>query len=160
MVLRFSTIFAIFSALVFVEARAFDFSDVEAFARKLGAKNYEEPGPIPSRLQALDYDGYRKIKNASGQALFEAEELPFRVELLHLGYLFKRPVEMNVISADAKEVVPISFDPTDFDYSRLDWGEAVTADDVSGYAGFRVRHPLNDGGEFDEILSALGASYF
>lgn len=139
----------------------FSFSNVEAKARALAEEPHENPAPLPNVLRSLNYDQYRAIETSDEGVLWEDRDRPFRIELLHAGYLFDRPVKMNVVSGDAGSVETIPFDRKWFDYSRLVVHEEFDDDAVDGFAGFRIRHPLNGGpSDFDEIGSFIGASYF
>ncbi|MFC7338933.1 glucan biosynthesis protein [Haloferula chungangensis] len=146
-------------------AFAFQFDDVESLARDLAQKPYrgkEDGATLPKSLELMNYDQYRAIKNRPEGRLWQEEGLPFRLELLHSGYLFKRPVKLHEVSGENGEVSEIGFDPQRYDYADL-----IVDDDpkswssLTGYAGFRIQHPLNGGSEqWDEIGSFVGASYF
>src|ERR1019366_10410185 len=52
---------------------------------------------LPKVLQQdnLDYDKYREIRFRRDRALWAADNLPFRVEFFHPGYLYEEPVHVN-----------------------------------------------------------------
>ena len=139
-------------------------ADVEARAKELASVPYAQPPSdeaLPAPLSDLTYDQYRAITNLPEGRLWQEDGSPFRLELFHPGYLFKRPVVMNEISSDGLEVRRIGFDPERYDYGSLVLEEEVDWKSLSGYAGFRIQHPLNGGPEqWDEIGSIVGASYF
>lgn len=157
-----------FSALLFATASGanepFGLAEVEAMARELSRSPYVEPQgneALPKPLTELTYDQYRAIKNRPEERLWGDEGLPFRIELLHPGYLFKRAVKMHEVSPDGLQVTPIGYDPAHFDSSELVLDEEIDWASLPGYAGFRLQHPLNGGPEqWDEIASFAGASYF
>ena len=127
-------------------------------AQNLSRKPYK---PVKSRLPKpflnLDYDGYRKIVWNPEQTLWKQDDLNFRMELFHPGYLFKEPVRINEFSDSHVQTVPFSSEL--YHYGDL----ALNPRKISRraeYAGFKLLFPLNDGNTFDEFLSFLGASYF
>lgn len=153
-----------FRTLSPVPAAAFGIEEVETRARELAMSPYARPSAeeaLPAPLRGLTYDQYRAIGNRPKGRLWQDDGSPFRLELLHPGYLFKRPVVLHEVSNDGAEVRPIVFDPERFDYGSLVLDEAVDWKSLPGYAGFRIQHPLNGGADqWDEIGSFVGASYF
>jgi len=142
-------------------AEPFSFATVVAEARRLAADDYQSPEPLPTVLRDLTYDQYRAIGTAEGGVLWADRDSPFQVELLHPGYLFKRPVRMHLVDVAGSTTTPLAFSDRYFNYDRLVVSEPIIADQVGGYAGFRIRYPLNGGPQdFDEIGSFVGASYF
>jgi glucans biosynthesis protein len=113
---------------------------------------------LPKILQQdnLDYDKYREIRFRRDRALWTAENLPFRIEFFHPGYLYQEPVHLNEFSAT--HVQPIRFVQDFFDYGKLDIADKIPT--KTGYAGFRVLYPLNKSDQLDELGAFLGASYF
>ncbi len=138
-----------------------DYEFISQKARVLSEKVYEAPPRLPKVLAGLTYDQYRAIHPAPDAALWKTEKLPFRVEFLHPGYLFKRQVKMNLISPADGTSVPVAFNANQFDYSTLVLEEDFSPAAITGFAGFRIQHPLHGVPEnFDEIGSFVGASYF
>jgi periplasmic glucans biosynthesis protein len=112
--------------------------------------------PRVLRQENLDYDKYREIEFRHDRALWAAEELPFRVEFFHPGYLYQEPV--RVYEFTATHVQPIRFVQDFFNYRALRIQNQIPVD--TGYAGFRLLYPLNEPNKWDEIGAFLGASYF
>lgn len=139
-------------------------AEVEAMARELAAEPYQAPigsAALPHPLLDLSYDQYRAIRMLPEGRLWPGEELPFRVELFHPGYLFKRPVAIHVISGGGSEIERVPFDPSRYDYGSLVLEDEVEWSTLAGYAGFRIQYPINGGPEqWDEIGAFVGASYF
>lgn len=130
-------------------------------ARALAEGEYVIPSELPGVLRSLNYDQYRAIQTAADAVIWEGTERRFRLELLHAGYLFQKPVRLNFVKPDRRTVVPLPFEKKWFDYSQLVVHEDFDESAVGGFAGFRIRHPLNGGPQdFDEIGSFIGASYF
>ena len=104
----------------------------------------------------LDYDKYRQIRFRREQALWTADNLPFRVEFFHPGYYYQEPVHVNEFTATHTQ--PIRFVQDFFDYGNLHIANQIPT--KMGYAGFRVLNELNATNRWDELGSFLGASYF
>ena len=113
---------------------------------------------LPDFLRAdkLDYDKYREIEFRHEKALWAAEDLPFRVEFFHPGYLYEEPV--HIFEFTLTHVQPVRFVQDFFNYRRLKFAKQVPAD--TGYAGFRLLNEVNEPGKWDELGAFLGASYF
>src|SRR5580692_159144 len=114
---------------------------------------------LPKVLRAdhLDYDKYREIRFRRDHALWAADNLPFRIEFFHPGYLYSEPVHVNEFTLTHTQ--PIRFMQDFFDYGKLtDLAGQIPA--KTGYAGFRILYPLNQTNQFDELGAFLGASYF
>jgi glucans biosynthesis protein len=112
--------------------------------------------PAVLRQDNLDYDKYRQIRFRRNQALWKIENLPFRIEFFHPGYLYQEPV--HVYEFTASHLQPIRFVEDFFDYGGLNIQNEIPAN--TGYAGFRVLNQLNATNEWDELGAFLGASYF
>src|SRR5450755_2318744 len=58
---------------------------------------------LPDFLRAgkLDYDKYREIEFRHEKALWSVDNLPFRVEFFHPGYLYEEPVRINEFTLNA-----------------------------------------------------------
>lgn len=113
---------------------------------------------LPDVLKAdnLDYDKYREIEFRHEKALWASDNLPFRVEFFHPGYLYQEPVHINEFTLTA--VQPIRFVQDFFNYRGLHIEKQIPAN--TGYAGFRLLCELNKAGKWDELGAFLGASYF
>ena len=67
-------------------------------ARELAAAGFEANlAPLPEPLNRLDFDAYRDIRFRPDRALLGSAGGPFRMQLFHLGFLYQRPVTVNVI---------------------------------------------------------------
>jgi glucans biosynthesis protein len=104
--------------------------------------------PVILSQENLNYDKYREIEFRHENAL--------RVEFFHPGYIYHEPVRVNEYTLT--HVQPIRFIQDFFNYRGLSIGNQIPAD--TGYAGFRLLHPLNNPDRWDELGSFLGASYF
>jgi glucans biosynthesis protein len=135
------------------------FDDIAGMARERAAKPFvSEPGQLPEELRPdkLDYDKYREIHFRHEKALWLKDELPFRLEFFHPGYLYQTPVSLNEFSST--HVQPIRFVQDFFDYGKTTLPKKVPAD--TGYAGFKLLYQLNNPNRWDELAAFLGASYF
>ena len=112
--------------------------------------------PKVLRQDNLDYDKYREIRFRRDKALWTEDDLPFRVEFFHPGYIYQEPV--HVYEFSATHVQPIRFVQDFFDYGDLKIQNEIPAN--TGYAGFRILYPLNRTNQLDELGAFIGASYF
>jgi glucans biosynthesis protein len=112
--------------------------------------------PKVLRQDYLNYDKYREIRFRRDKALWTAEDLPFRIEFFHPGYIYQEPVHINEFTST--HVQSIRFVQDFFDYGDLKIQNEIPAN--TGYAGFRVLYELNRTNQWDELGAFLGASYF
>lgn len=134
----------------------FGFEHVVNRAREIAAVAYE-PGPnLPEPLSRLDFDAWRDIRFRPERALLAQNGSPFRMQMFHPGFLFTRPVVVNVVRDGVATPVPYSANL--FDYGRVKFEKPLPVN--LGFAGFRLHYPLNDPRIFDELISFIGASYF
>ena len=111
---------------------------------------------LPDFLKNLNYDQYREIRFHQDKALWSEDDLPFRVDFFHPGYIYPEPVHINEFTATYTQ--PIPFDEDFFDYGNLKFKSEIPHD--LGYAGFRIRYPLNKTNQFDDLAVFEGSSYF
>jgi glucans biosynthesis protein len=113
---------------------------------------------LPKVLQQdnLDYDKYREIRFRRDKALWTEDDLPFRIEFFHPGYIYNEPVHINEFTATHTQ--PIRFVQDFFDYGNLNIANQIPS--KTGYAGFRILYELNATNRWDELGAFLGASYF
>src|SRR5215210_3586157 len=135
----------------------FRYEDVVRRARELAAAGFEANlAPLPEPLNRLDFDAYRDIRFRPDRALLGAAGGPFRMHLFHLGFLYQRPVTVNIVRDGVP--TPIAYQPQLFDYGRTKIERPLPVN--VGFAGFRLHYPLNDPRVFDELIAFLGSSYF
>ena len=135
----------------------FRFEDVVRRARDLAAAPFDARVPqLPEPLQSLDFDAYRDIRFRPDRALLATQGGPFRLQLFHLGFLYSRPITVNVIRDGVP--TPVAYQPQLFDYGRTRIERPLPVN--LGFAGFRLHYPLNTPRIFDELIAFLGASYF
>ena len=142
---------------------AFDFAELEARAKALSGAPYVEAGKLPPILSDLNYDQYRAIQRSSEGTLFAGakEPSPFVIEFFHPGYLYKKPVLINLVDPMTRQAHPFVFSKKYFNYSKLGLEESFGEEEISGFAGFKIAHPLSEGPmNYNEIGSFLGSSYF
>ena len=124
-------------------------------ARRLAAAPFDETQPpLPTPLAGLGFDDWRAIRFRPDKAFFPVGA-PFRMQLFHLGFLYTRPVVVNIVRQGAP--VPTPYATGLFEFGRVA-PDRAPAD--LGFAGLRLHAPLNDPRVYDELISFLGASYF
>src|SRR5262249_42276856 len=76
----------------------FGYQDVVRRPQDLAAPPFDSTiAPLPDGLATLDFDGWRDIRFKSDKPLLGQDGANFRLELFHLGHLYKRPVVVNVL---------------------------------------------------------------
>jgi glucans biosynthesis protein len=134
---------------------------IPTFVHELAEKLAREPhalAQIPgnSPLRHLTYDQYRDIRVDSQQAIWGAEPVPFRVDVLPAGFLFHEPVSVSLIEQGvARE---FTSKPDTFVLGPLVANQLANV--TIPLSGFRVRTTLNSRSIWDEFLVFQGASYF
>ncbi|WP_439813797.1 glucan biosynthesis protein [Zavarzinia sp. CC-PAN008] len=133
----------------------FRFEAVQALAENLAKTPFKDTRiQLPQQLKDVGYDLYRDFRFRKNRALFADQAVDFRLEFFHLGFLYDRPVEINVIrNGQPERIVP---DRSMFEFGGFK-GDPQTE---LGFAGFRIHYPLNKPDAWDELAVFLGASYF
>ncbi|MGO4707416.1 glucan biosynthesis protein [Microvirga sp. 2MCAF38] len=135
----------------------FRFEDVVRRAKEVSAAPYEAPPQqLPAPLNQLSFDDYRDIRFRPEKALLAGGGGPFRMQLFHPGFLYQRPVTVNVIRDGVPTPVPYQRELFDYGRNKIEKPLPVNL----GFAGFRLHYPLNTPKVFDELIAFLGASYF
>ena len=137
-------------------ARGFGPDDVVRRARELAAAPFDGSTPtLPGIVATLDFDAWRDIRFKTDKPLL-GQSSSFRLELFHLGHLYKRPVIVNILRDGIP--APIPYAPQLFDYGHNKMPEGLPVN--LGFAGFRLRFPLHAPHLWDEVVAFLGASYY
>jgi periplasmic glucans biosynthesis protein len=135
----------------------FDFEDVVRRARDLAAADFDQASPsLPEALSKLDFDAWRDIRFRPDKAFLATNGSQFRLQLFHLGFLYQRPVTVNLIRDGIPAPIPYTANLFDYGHTKFDKPLPVNL----GFAGFRLHYPLNSPKIFDEVIAFLGASYF
>ena len=123
----------------------------------LRRRSFDSASPaLPEALNKLDFDAWRDIRFRPDKAFFAANGSQFRLQLFHLGHLYRHPVTINTIRDGIP--TPIPYTANLFDYGRTKFDKPLPVN--LGFAGFRLHYPLNSPKVFDEVIAFLGASYF
>jgi glucans biosynthesis protein len=149
------------SAVLRAAGPGWDFEQVRKLAAERASRPFDDPPPaLPSCLTTLGYDELRCIEYRREQAIWHAENLPFRLMMYHLGGPhLPHGVALNVVAGG--ESRPLPFQPSYFLYHEI--AKKVLPSDltnVTQFAGVRALCRLNAPDRFDELISFLGASYF
>jgi glucans biosynthesis protein len=138
-------------------AASFGYEDVVRRARDLAAAPFDpRQNQLPEALAKLEFDTWRDIRFKPDRALLASAAGPFRMHMFHLGFLFQKPVTVNIVRDGVGTPVPYS--PQLFDYGKNRFEKPLPVN--VGFAGFRLHYPLNDPKIHDELIAFLGASYF
>ncbi|MGL5138880.1 MAG: glucan biosynthesis protein [Beijerinckiaceae bacterium] len=130
--------------------------DVIRRARDLAQQPWQAPATLPETLARLDFDAWRDIRFRPDRAFLGQQGSLFRLQAFHPGFLYTRPVTVNLIRDGVP--APIPYAANLFDYGRNRFERPLPVN--TGFAGFRLHYPLNDPRVHDELISFLGASYF
>lgn len=121
----------------------------------------QSPSSLPeideeSPLADLAYDEYQRISFDTNAAIWARQDRNFMIDLFHPGFLFTRPVNINLVVNGVSRRVLYTTDI--FHYEEP--VEEVKEYEAEGYSGFRVYHPINSDERYEEFLAFQGASYF
>lgn len=135
------------------------FDNIQSRARDLANKPYVAPNrdALPAWMNNLSYDQYRDIRFNQNQALWGADNLPFRAMFFHPGYLYREPVILNEFTKSHQQQIRLA--EAYFNYGPLIQKHGDLPPD-GGFAGFRLHAPLNNPEVFDELIALQGASYW
>ena len=111
---------------------------------------------LPEELNKLSFDQWRQIEFKDSRALLGGNGSLFHLELFHLGHLYKRPVVINTVRDGIP--TPIPYQASQFAYGSTRFAKPLPVN--LGFAGFKIRSPLNEPKTFDEFISFVGSSYF
>lgn len=135
-----------------------DFETIESRARDLSNQPWSPPqARLPGWMTGLTYDQYKAIEPEPGQALWAAENLPFRALFFHPGFQFNRPITLNEVTATHRQ--QIRFSQTYFRYGDL-VGDHSGPELDAGFVGFKLLTALNRPEAFDELVSFQGSCYW
>lgn len=139
------------------ETVSFSFDWLVGEAERLASLDYESGSDdVPEDVANMTYDQYRDIRFKTQAAIWADQPVQFRLDLLHLGFVYKEPVQIALVE-DGK-VREIPFAPDLFTYGPL--VEPPERPEGLGFSGFRARYPINSPDLFDEFVVFQGASYF
>jgi glucans biosynthesis protein len=146
-----------FSSLSAAQQPAFTFETVQQQASQLAGAAYKAPAEaLPKGAENLDYDQYRQIRFKRDRTLWRGEGLGFEMQVLPTGWLYKVPVEINIV--DEGQARPLEPDNGFFDLGAA--AGKLAPDARFGFSGFRLLAPMNRPDLFDEVIVFQGASYF
>jgi len=141
----------------------FDFSQVVALAKRRADKAHEARElQLKPPFAGLAYDAYRSIRYRRDIALFQQRDLPFSLDLLPPGNVYKRPVAILIVRDGQPTPIAFSSDYFQFapDFGFPDGAAPPNAGEGLAFSGFRLRFPLNSPDVMDEVAVFQGASYF
>ena len=80
----------------------------------------------------------------------------YRMQLFHLGFLYQRPVTVNVLRDGVPTPVPYQRELFNYGRNKIERPLPVNL----GFAGFRLHYPINTPKVFDEVIAFLGRKLF
>jgi periplasmic glucans biosynthesis protein len=135
----------------------FTFDTLLADAQRRAATPYSpQHNRLPAGLDKLSPEQYRSIRFNPDAAIWRAEELPFRIDLLRASSNLQTTVTVSTVeNGVAQDVVAT---PAMF---QMESAFPAQLGKVSlPLSGFRVRNRINSNKIWDEFLVFQGASYF
>jgi len=72
---------------------------------------------VPEPFNTLGYDQYRDVQFRGDRSFWINEKRGFALDLLHAGFIYEMPVEINVVEDGI--VKPVTYDPGFFDFAGL-----------------------------------------
>jgi glucans biosynthesis protein len=143
------------------EARAadngFSFDTVLAEAKRRASVAYvPQRGSMPAWLDRLSPDQYRSIRFDPDEDIWRSDDLPFRMELLSVGFNFQTTVTISIVeNGQARDLIGTP--------GMFVFGANLPAPPTKAtvpLSGFRIRSHINSKKVWDEFLVFQGASYF
>lgn len=126
-------------------------------AETLAQTEFAAPGAsVPDAFKSLSAEQYRDIRFRTDQAVWRPDRLDFEVQLLPMGWLYDKPVEIWLV--EGGEARQLKADGSMFQFGKL--LENAPPEAPFGFSGFRIHGPLNRSDLNDEYVVFQGASYF
>ena len=141
----------------------FTFDTLQAEAKRLAAAPYSpQHSSLPAGLDKLSPEQYRSIRFDPDAAIWRAEKLPFRIELLRAGNNLQTAVTVSTVEDGVAHDVVATQAMFEVGPAQQQLGSTLQQlGKVSiPLSGFRVRNQINSKKIWDEFLVFQGASYF
>ena len=133
----------------------FENATVRRLAAALSRQPYADPDiRLPTAIDRVTYDQYGGIRFKPERALWAGQKRPFTAEFFPRAALYRARVDIFEV-ADG-QAQPFPYSPDLFDYAD----PTLRVPDNLGFAGLRLRSPINRPDVYDEVCVFLGASYF
>ena len=143
-------------------AQVRDRADVIEIARRLAAEPMLPAGAAPRGLGELSYGDYVRLRYKPGAAYWTDIESPFWLETFHQGFVQKNEIALFELSGGFGNRSPVNrwipFDPARFDYGDLEIAPETL--NRAGHAGLKIAGRFEPEGDWQEMLTFLGSSYF
>ena len=107
---RLLAVFSLFAlaASAWAADEMFDFETLRYRAKMMAAKPYSpRASTVPESLQKLSYDDYRQITFQDSQTRWRQENLPYRLQYFHPGFVHRNAV--HLFELNGRSVAPIKF---------------------------------------------------
>src|SRR5882757_66268 len=123
-------------------------------AAELASKPFKDPeaAALPSTFSGLTFDQYAAIQRVPGTAIWSDQKLGFSLEPLHRGFVYTKPIGINIVENGAAQRV--LYDPANFNFGALK-PPAVLGD--LGFSGLRILKSTDQG--FEDVAIFQGATF-
>lgn len=142
----------------------FGFDAVVQRAREVAAAPFQPPRmTLAEPFAGLSYDAFRGIRFRDAARVFAGGGAGFQMDLLPPGFHYQDRVEISVVANGAAMPLAFSTDLFDFQPGLFPYADGRAPAGLAadhGFSGFRLRHPINRPGVWDEFAVFQGASYF
>jgi glucans biosynthesis protein len=137
--------------------QGFSANTVIELARRLSASTYTAKHiDNNSPLAQLNYDQYRQVRFNREAAIWRNEQVPFHVEVLPAGFLFRTPVQVWIVENGQ----PHEIQSTPGMFVLGDKVQKLLANVQIPISGLRLQTRLNSRSSWDEFAAFQGATYF
>jgi periplasmic glucans biosynthesis protein len=124
-------------------------------AAELASKPFKDPeaAALPSLFSGLTFDQYAAIQRVAGTAIWSDQKLGFSLEPLHRGFVYTKPIGINIVENGAAQRV--IYDPANFNFGALK--PPAGLGDL-GFSGLRILKSTDQG--FEDVAIFQGATFY
>ena len=135
----------------------FDRAWLENEAKNLSQSPFVKAEIDPkSALGKLNYDDYKRIQFQRSATIWKNEERNFRLIPLHPGFLFRTPVNLNLVVGGMSRRILYTSEIYQYDDEQKEAQQTK----APGYSGFSVTTQINNASKWDEFVVFQGGTYF
>ncbi|MBX2806051.1 MAG: glucan biosynthesis protein [Hyphomicrobiales bacterium] len=137
--------------------RQFSYARLLKQAKSLSQTPHNAPQlSLPSELANLDRESYESIQYRNDATIWRDEVLNFRLKLLHTGFQYRTPVEIEIVENGTG--VPVAYSPSLFDFNAP--LKRPAANSRSGFSGLSADTLIHNTDDYSAFLAFQGATFF
>lgn len=111
---------------------------------------------LPPELAKLDRESYQAIQFKDAATIWRNDPVNFQLRLLHTGFQYRTPVEIEII--ENGQGTPVTYSPSLFDFKAP--LKAPANNSRSGFSGLSVDTAIHNADHRDAFLTFQGATFF